>query len=105
MHFTRSNMRRAAATIAAAVLVSGAVEAVTAGAASARPRGPNSCSVYNQAINEAQVSTMYAEYYYGEFQEDLAAGNTAQAEADSNLFRNWDDNASRWMEIADTNPC
>jgi hypothetical protein len=105
MHFTKSSMRRAVATIAAAVLVSGAVEAVTAGAASARPRGPNSCSVYNQAINESQISTLYAEYYYGEFQADVAAGDAAKAETDSNLFRNWDDNAARWMEIADTNPC
>lgn len=105
MHFTKSSMRRAVATTAAAVLVSGAVEAVTAGTAAARPRGPNSCAVYNQAINESQISTLYAEYYYNEFQADLAAGDNDQAEADSNLMRNWDDNASRWMEIADTNPC
>jgi hypothetical protein len=105
MHVNKSSMRRVVATMAAAVLVSGAVEAVTAGAASARPRGPNSCSVYNQAINESQISTTYAEYYYGQFQADVATGDDAQAEADSNEFRNWDDNSARWLEIADANPC
>lgn len=102
MRFTKSNLRRALVTTAAAVLVTGDAEAITANTASAMPR---SCAAYNQAIAEAANSTNWAEYYYYQFQDDVAAGNNARAEADSNEFRNWDDNAAHWYEVADANLC
>lgn len=75
---------------------------VSTGTASALPIGPNQCMMY---LNKATLYENWAEEAYQAFITAAAQGNDAEAEAQSNLMRNYDDMAGQQRELADIAGC
>jgi hypothetical protein len=102
----RSRRQRLAGAVLGVAAVSGSALVLSAGistgTAAARPIGPNQCTLY---LNRATLYETWAEEAYQAFITAAEQGNDAEAEAQSNLMRNYDDIAVQQRELADIAGC
>jgi hypothetical protein len=75
---------------------------ISTGSASARPIGADQCTVY---LDLATLYEGWAEEAYQAFITAAEQGNDAEAEAQSNLMRNYDDTAAQQRDLADIAGC
>ena len=102
----RTRRQRLAGAVLGVAAMSGSAlvlsAGVSAGTASALPIGPNQCTMY---LNKATLYEYLAEQAYQAFITAADQGNDAEAEAQSNVMRNYDDMAAQQRELADIAGC
>ena len=102
----RTRRQRLAGAVLGVAAMSGSAlvlsAGVSTGTASALPIGANQCTIY---LNKATLYESWAEEAYQAFITAAAQGNDAEAEAQSNLMRNYDDMAGQQRELADIAGC